>query len=480
MTYAEGGILDSSPKDILIQTAFKHDCKGAEIFIKPLQIEDLAWVLALKKAGVDIKDELIDALVTLKDFELNPKYGDIYNSKNVALDIYNSKNVALKKLTKYAKDLHISRPRREAINVAFYLKLKDELVDFSNVLKELGKIFIQTALKYQNTIMPDFTYLHHAQPTTFGHYILTFLFPILRDFERIEVLYRHLNRSVAGSGSVNGCSFEIDRNYLAKLLDMQEVEYHSRDGMWRSDIPIEAVYIINSVISNIARITDELQIFSTAEFSMIELPSSLSRASVIMPNKQNPYALTYIRGVANEMVGKMASFISYEKIVSGNPDSRTFVYVDLIESLRKVKDALRLFGAVLNDMKIKEDVLSNRVKNSFMYATDIAEWLIKHKKMTYEEAHTEVGRVIRYMKENSIEPKDIKKEFFSVEIEELDKLINPFLSVKRKKTVGGVGDLKNIIKKADNQIDSFDIKKGDFSFLEKELKDLGYEIKLAT
>ena len=462
MTYAKDGILDEDPKNILINTAFKHDCRGAEIFIPALQIADIAWALALKKVGVLKNDELIKALCELKTFELNPEYGDIYNSKNVAL----------KKLTPYAKDLHISRPRREAINVAFYLLLKDEIVNLSYTLKNLAKTFIKVAKK-NNVIMSDYTYLQQAQPTTFSHYILTFLFPLFRDFERIEVLYKHLNFSVAGSGSVNGCTFDIDRKYLAKLLDLDEVEYHTRDGMWRSDIPIESMFILNSIMANIARITDELQIFATAEFNLVKLPSSLSRASVIMPNKQNPYALTYIRGVANEILGKMASFISYEKIVSGNPDSRTFVYVDLIESIKKVRDTLELFRVVLDDLEVKE-----KLNQSFSYATDIAEYLIQTYGLTYEEAHTEVGRVIRYMKKNNIPPQDIKEEFFNYKIDL--SIIDPRESIKRKKTAGGVGDIENLYKIADNKINNFNLKKGNFSYLENELKELGYEVKLTT
>jgi len=469
MTYAKGGILTDNPKDILINTAFRHDCDGAEIFINGLQIADIAWVLTLKKANVlNDTDDLLKALIDLKTFNLDPKYGDIYNSKNVAL----------KELTNSAKDLHISRPRREAINIAFYLKLKDEVVNLSDTIKRLAKTFLEVAHREKNSIMPDFTYLQHAQPTTFGHYILTFLFPLLRDFERIELFYKHLNFSPAGSGSVNGCSFDIDREYLAKLLDFNNVELHTRDAMWRSDLPIEIIYILNSIMANIARITDEFQIFATAEFNMIKLPSSLSRASVIMPNKQNPYALTYIRGVSNEMMGKISSYISYEKIISGNPDSRTFVYVDIIENIKKVIGAIDLFNAILKEMEVNRTILNERVRNSFFYATDIAEWLIKRYNLSYEEAHTEVGRVIRYMKENMIEPKNIKSDFFKYKIDNLQELIDPEKSIKRKKGIGSVGDLMNIIKNADIKIDNFQLEKSNFNFLENELKVYGYDVKL--
>ena len=470
MTYAKDGILDQDPKEVLIQSAFAHDCKGSEIFIDALQIADVAWALTLHKVGV-LKDfdSLMQALLDLKNFQLNPKYGDIYNSKNVAL----------KQLSNATKDLHISRPRREAINVAFYLKLKDELVQFSLTLKNLAKTFLTLAIKYKNTLMSDLTYLQHAQPTTFGHYVLTFLHPLLRDFERVELLYKHLNVSVAGSGSVNGCSFAIDQEYLAKLLDFDGVELHARDAMWRSDLPIELLYVLNSIMANMKRFVDELQIFATAEFGMVQLPSSLSRASVIMPNKQNPYALSYIRGVANELLGKMGSFIAYENGVSGNPDSRTFVYVDSIEMLQKTQGALELFSVVLKDLQLNEKLLASRVKESFFYATDIADWLTLNTELTYEEAHSEVGRVIRFMKEQNLTPSQIQEEFFNYPLP-LSELTDPYKSIERKKTQGSVGDLNNIIKNADKKIEAFYLQMGDFSYLEGVLKEYGYAAKFTT
>jgi len=459
-------------KDILIKTAFTHDCEGAEIFINALQIADIAWFLTLKKANIlKDEDELLKSLIELKEFKLNPKYGDIYNSKNVAL----------KKITNSAKNLHISRPRREAINIAFYLKLKDETVELSKTLKKLAKTFLKVAKKEKKTIMPDFTYLQHAQPTTFSHYILTFLFPLLRDFKRIKLFFKHIDLSPAGSGSNNGCSLNMDRKYLAKLLDFEDIELHARDSMWRSDLPIEIMYILNSIMANISRINDELQIFTTQEFNIIKLPEFLSRTSFIMPNKQNPYALTYIRGVSNEIMGKMASYIAYEKIVSGNPDSRTFVYVDIIKTIQKVIGAIELFSAILENMKINKVVLNKRIQNSFFYATDIAEWLIKKYNLTYEDAHKEVKRVVKYMQENNIPPKKIKASFFNYKIDNLEELIDPYKSIKRKKTIGSVGDLKNIIEYANKQIKNFNLKKSSFTFLENEIKEnYGYDVKFTT
>jgi len=451
MTYGKDGILNEDPKDILINTAFKHDCKGSEIFFKELQIADIAWYLTLLKAGIFKDLNLLDALIKLEKFDINPKYGDIYNSKNIAL----------KKLTPYAKNIHFSRPRREAINIAFYIKLRSSLKDFFDEIKNLAKIFIRKANKEKNKIISDYTYLQQAQPTTFGHYMLTFLFPLIRDLERLEILNKHLSYSPAGSGSVNGCSIKIDRFYLASLLGFENVEYHARDSMWRSDIVIEAIVRVESVLANLNRFVEELIIFATSEFDLIKLPDSLSRASVIMPNKQNPYALTYFRGLVNELLGKVVSYFSYEKIISGNPDSRTFVYVDLIENIKKATEALKLIGSVINELKIKEKKF-----NDYFLATEFAEELVKKENLTYEEAHTKVGKAIREAKSKNLQLKDILKI-------ELD----PQKSIQKKNTIGGAGDIENILKKAKEKLNTLNFQKNDFSFLNQELKRLGYDIE---
>jgi len=403
------------------------------------------------KAGIFKEKALLDALVNLREFEINPQYGDIYNSKNIAL----------KKLTPLAKNIHFSRPRREAINIAFYIKVRGELKEFFDEAKNLSNIFIKKAIKEKEKIISDYTYLQQAQPTTFGHYMLTFLFPLIRDLERLELLDKHLSYSPAGSGSVNGCSIEIDRFYLASLLGFENVEFHARDSMWRSDIIIESIVRIESILANLNRFVEELIIFATSEFNLIKLPSSLSRASVIMPNKQNPYALTYFRGLVNEVLGKVVSYFSYEKIVSGNPDSRTFVYVDLIETIKKSKDALKLLGVVINEIKV-----NTKEFDDFFFATEIAEELVKKERLTYEEAHNKVGKAVKEAKE--------KKSSLS---KILGVKLNAKESIRKKKTIGGVGDFENIIQKAKLKLNNLKFNKNDFSFLNQELKRLGYDIE---
>jgi len=475
MTYGKDGILKENPKDILIKTAYTHDIDGSELLKFGLHKADQAWALALYKAGVIPNDKikiLLQGLLDLEkqDFILNPEFGDIYNSKSVALQ-----NI----IGDVEGYIHTGRPRREAINIGYLISLKIEIEKLYLVLIDLSKTFLALSKKFSDAIMPDLTYLHHAQPTVFGHYVLTFLFPLFRDMEKLQLAYKHINSSPSGSGSVNGTSIPIDREYLKKLLSFSLITLHTRDAMWQVDTPIEVISILSSIMTNLNRLSDELQIFNTQEFSLIKLPDSLCRASVIMPQKQNPYPLTYFRGVASEILGKSASYSAYGKIPSGNPDSRTFVYVDILKSIKKVTGAISLLNVTLQDISFNREVAYERVKNSFLYATDIAEWLTIHKNIPYKEAHKVVGAVIRDMQEKNIKPSDIKSEFFEkyinvpLDTKTLKKLIEPKNIVKSRTSLGGANDLENIwdeiSEKINNFISNYDIMETNMNYLKSEI-----------
>ena len=476
MTYGKDGILKENPKYILINTAFKHDIEGSEPLKFGLHKANQAWALTLHKAGIINKKDiniLLTGLLKLEkeDFELNEAYGDIYNSFSIGLYNLIGEKEGL---------LHIARPRREAVNISYLIALKEKVYILIDEILALLSIFLKVSKNNKETIMPDLTYLHHAQPTTFAHYILTFAFPLLRELDKLELLFNHIDSSPAGSGSVNGTSLPINREYVKKLLSFSKISLHTRDAMWQVDTPIELISILSSTMTNINRFVDELQIFNTSEFSLIKLPDSMCRASVIMPQKQNPYPLAYIRGVAGEVLGKTASYSAYGKIPSGNPDSRTFIYIDLLKILDKVIGAIHLFGAVLEDIEFNKELALERVKNSFLFATDIADWLVLNDNIPYKKAHEIVGAVIRKMQENKINASEIDilmfKELYpetKLTNEILHKLIDPKHIVNSRTSLGGANDLENIWETLEKSISKNKQKTNnktmDFTFLTNEI-----------
>lgn len=402
--FGEGGRLTVSAGQALIDSAYKHDCEDANVLLPGLHEADLAHGIALVEAGVipsDVAPILFRGLLDLRemtDLPIRPELGDVYNSKEAVLK---------DRIGAAAGWIHAGRPRREAVNIAFLLAVRERLLGLVEAHLEMAETAVHLAEAHRRTLMPDFTYLQHAHPTTFGHYLLTFVYPVFRDLERLQHCYRVFNTSPAGSGSVNGTRLPIDRDRLGSLLGFDEVTPHTRDAMWQPDSPIELMAAIVALLININRLGEELQIWTTSEFDFVEFGDELARASVIMPQKKNPYGLAWIRGLTGTMLGKMSSFAAVGKTYSGNPDSRVFIYGELPRSLDRTTEALRLIQATLGSIRLNEDVLRKRAGEGFSQATDLAELIMTARQVDYRTAHQIVGRIVRQALELKIEASDV-------------------------------------------------------------------------
>jgi len=241
------------------------------------------------------------------------------------------------------------------------------------------------------SIMPDYTYLQAAQPTTFGHYLLGFAYPLLRDLERLEAFLARLNRSPMGCGSTNGSRLRQGRDLLAELLGFNGLIPHARDAMWQADIFIEAASILTTCSINLSRLAEDLQVYSTQEFGLVELDDRHARASKIMPQKKNPFALTHIRGVANKMIGVTASVTASARTPSGQPDNRLLIYGELPDAMQTVNNAASLMTEVLEDITFNAKRGRALVASGWVMATDLAESLVLESGLDFRTAHQVVA-----------------------------------------------------------------------------------------
>ncbi|MBI4697788.1 MAG: hypothetical protein HY758_02435 [Nitrospirae bacterium] len=288
-----------APSRSLINSAFDFELKANDLLHEGMGLADMAHVSMLIKTGIVqpragrdlLKELLIMQGKTSQDLNFDPRYGDIYNNRDKYLS---------GKTGSISGFLHAGRARREATNIAFLLTCREKVALLGRELASLCYTLLKLVKSHRNTYMSDFTYLHHAQPTTRSHYLLGYLYPLLRDSERLKSAYRRLNQSPAGSGSVNGSQLPIDREYLMKLLGFDSIIDHTRDAMWQPDVPIETMYSIITLITNLDRMAEELHIWTTIEFGFFELSDSHSRTSVIMPQKKNPYSPGVQHGICLE------------------------------------------------------------------------------------------------------------------------------------------------------------------------------------
>jgi len=265
--------------------------------------------------------------------------------------------------------------------------MRELVVEFTEMLIDLALMMTQQAERHKLSIMPDYTYLQAAQPTTFGHYLLGFTYPLLRDLERLQSLLTLLNLSPMGCGSTNGSRLLQGRQQLADLLGFNGLISHARDAMWQADLFIEATAILTTCSINISRLAEDLQVYSTQEFALVELDDRHARASKIMPQKKNPFALTHIRGVANKMIGVLASVTATARTPSGQPDNRLMIYGELPEAMQTVNNVVALMTELLQEISFNSDRGKALVESGWILATDLAETLVQECGLDFRSAH---------------------------------------------------------------------------------------------
>jgi argininosuccinate lyase len=205
-----------------------------------------------------------------------------------------------------------------------------------------------------------------------------------------------------GCGSTNGSRLLQGRQPLADILGFSVVIPHARDAMWQADLFIEAASILTTCSINLSRLAEDLQVYSTQEFALVELDDRHARASKIMPQKKNPFALTHIRGVANKMIGLMTTVAASARTPSGQPDNRTLIYGELPDAIQAVDNAAALMAEVLEELTFNAERGLALVASGWVMSTDLAEALVVKGGLDFRKAHYLVAKLASEYKDKSI------------------------------------------------------------------------------
>jgi argininosuccinate lyase len=393
--FAEG------PAPELIQSAFALEAGYGPLLHHGMSLADLAHAVMLIEARIvpaDAGARLLAALLELhaipaEAFPFDPAHGDAYT---------NREHLLRQRAPDAAGWLQAGRARREASTVGYALAVRAGLLSVAEALLALMHALLDRATDHLDTLMPDYTYLQAAQPTTLAHYLLTFAQPMTRDLARLKLAFDHADHSPAGVGSTNGSRLPIDRERLAELLGFQGLAVHTRDAMWQPDSPVEVMAALTALLINVDRLAEDLQIWATAEFGYVELSDRHSRVSVIMPQKKNPYSLSYARGVARDTIGKLAGAAALQATPSGQIDNRIFAYGGTPQALGQAERALRLMAGVVADLTVNAEVMRRRAGQDYIGATDLAEAIMVAGGHSARTAHRIVGRAVRLAIERDI------------------------------------------------------------------------------
>jgi argininosuccinate lyase len=378
----------------LIEGAFAIEIADAELLHHPLDYADIAHVLVLRERGVGpdgatarLLGALLEAHATpVAQFGYDPARGELYNCREdwLAARIGND-----------AGWLHAGRPRREAVRIALRLRLRRDVLDLVEAAAALLVAIGEQAEAHAETYLAEQTYLQHAQPSTFGHFLLTSAYAAQRDLGRLQDAYAWLNQSPGGAGGVNGSALTGDRQTVADLLAFDGVIEHTRDAMWQTDGYIALLSAVTSLATTSAKLAEDLEIWASNEFDYVRLADGHSRTSVLMPNKRNPYALTMIRGECGVLIGRLTGMLAVTKSPSARSDNLIFAYGEVPRAMDLAVRQTRLMTGVIAGLTVNAERMYASLENGYAVAADLAEHLMLTVGIDYRTAYCVVGAAVR-------------------------------------------------------------------------------------
>ncbi|MGI0061949.1 MAG: argininosuccinate lyase [Nitrosotalea sp.] len=341
-----------------------------------------------------------------------------FSAKSEAEDIHELiESLVIKKAGKEAGGkMHTARSRNDQVTLDIRMKVRDDINIVCFCLNETISTLIQLAEKHQNTIVPLYTHLQQAQVGLFSHVLLAYADALFRDLDRFYGTYGRINESPLGAGPVGGTSIPIDRQSTAKMLGFKGLVENSIDATSSRDFVAEYVSDSSIMMTNLSRMAEDFIIWSTSEFSFIELSDKFTSTSSVMPQKKNPDILELIRGKTAQVIGyQMAVLSNLKGLPSGYNRDLQQIKVSIWPTSKIIISSLIVINSLLKTMTVNEKKLRQAIDGGFSISLDIAEHLVR-KGIPFRVSHKIVGHLVQ-IAANS------KKSLTELSISEVQKTI---------------------------------------------------------
>ncbi|MCZ7590158.1 MAG: lyase family protein [Gaiella sp.] len=399
-----GGRLRGAAAGELVAAAYAAESAHGPRLARGLSLADLAHAVALVEggdlAGADAR-ALLAGLLELHaipgdEFPWDPSLGDAFNAREAELERRVGREAA--------GWLSAGRPRREAFRVALRLTARAGARELHDALVDQATALARHARATRAALATDYTYLQPAQPTTVGHLLLAYAYPALRDADRIRGLHAGLGASVAGAGGSAGSRWALDRERLAELLGCEGLVEHARDAAWQADVYVELLATLAIAATHQSQLGQDFEIYASQEFGLLELADAHSRASALMPQKKNPYALAAIRTQAAQAAADLAGALVVLHTGSARTDHFHLLNGTVPRALDEAIAVAQLTASVLEGLELETARFEEVARESFVTAADVADVLALTGGLDYRSAHTVVGRAVRDLVETGEQP----------------------------------------------------------------------------
>ncbi len=274
--------------------------------------------------------------------------------------------------------MHTARSRNDQVVLDIRMKIRDDINTLCNCLLDTIEALVSVAKNHQKTIMPLYTHLQQAQAGLFSHYLLAHADVLTRDFERLFGTFGRVNQSPLGAGPVGGTSIPIDRHSTARMLGFDSLVENSIDATSTRDFVAEYVAMVSILMTNLSKISEDFVIWSTSEFSFIELSDEFTSPSSVMPQKKNPDILELTRGKTAEVIGNLTAILTTVKgLASGYGRDLQQIKSSIWSTSEISISALLILKSILLTLKVNEKQMKRTTESSNLIALDIAEKLVQ-------------------------------------------------------------------------------------------------------
>lgn len=292
------------------------------------------------------------------------------------------------------KKLHTGRSRNDQVATDIRLYVRDEIDQLLSILAKLQNGILSLANEHTQTIMPGFTHLQTAQPVTFGHHLMAWFEMLVRDSERLIDCRKRVNRMPLGAAALAGTTYPIDRAYTAELLGFESVAENSLDAVSDRDFAIEFSAAAALIMMHLSRMSEELILWTSAQFKFINIPDRFCTGSSIMPQKKNPDVPELVRGKTGRVYGDLMSLLTLMKgqPLAYNKDNQEDKE-PLFDAIDTLRGSLMAFADMIPALIPNIDHMREAALRGFSTATDLADYLVK-KGIAFRDAHEIVGKAV--------------------------------------------------------------------------------------
>lgn len=364
-----------------------------------------------------------------------------------------------KRIGQAGKKLHTARSRNDQVALDIRMYMRKESEKLEKTVKQLIKTIAQSAEKYYDVVMPGYTHLQRAQPITFGHHLLAYCEMFLRDVSRLEDARKRMNICPIGSCALAGTTYNLERDFEAKLLGFDSPCANSLDGVSDRDFCIEFASAISILMMHLSRMSEEIILWCSWEFKFIELDDAFSTGSSIMPQKKNPDIAELVRGKTGRVYGDLMTLLAFMKglPLAYNKDMQEDKEA-IFDAFDTINICLSAFIPMIETMKVISGNMKKAASGGFINATDCADYLVS-KGLPFRDAYKATGEVVAACIEKGVALDELDIEEYrkicDLFEEDVFEKINLEKCVSERKTYGGPAP-ENVLKQAKRILSDMD------------------------